>query len=139
MITLNPRDPRPLWHQIEEGIRNLVAAGALRPGVVIPSVRELARDLTVNPATIAKAYQRLCDAGVLEARRGEGTFVSAGPPLLPLPERRRRVAEAARVFAVVAHTLKVDVGTALALAERALRELEPPAAELPEAKHAARR
>jgi GntR family transcriptional regulator len=120
-------------------MRNLVAAGALAPGAAVPSVRELARDLTVNPATIAKAYQRLCDAGVLEARRGEGTFVSAGPPLLPVTERRRRVAEAARVFAAVAHTLKVDAATALSLAERALRALEASAPEGEETRHAARR
>ena len=138
-ITLNPRDPRPLWHQIEEGVRNLVAAGALAPGAPVPSVRELARDLTVNPATIAKAYQRLCDAGVLETRRGEGTFVAAGPPLLPLPERRRRVAEAARVFAAVAHTLKVDAATALGLAERALRDLPPGVEDGEELRRAARR
>jgi GntR family transcriptional regulator len=123
MITLDLRDPRPLWRQIEEGVRNLVAARALSPGAGVPSVRELARELTVNPATIAKAYQRLCDAGVLEVRRGEGTFVSSGPPLLTLAERRRRVADAARGFAAAVSTLRVDAHTALELVRDALDEV----------------
>jgi GntR family transcriptional regulator len=124
LIQLNPRDPLPLWRQIEDGVRNLVAAEALVPGAAVPSVRELARELTVNPATIAKAYQRLCEAGVLEVRRGEGTFVAVGRPLLPLAERRRRVAEAARAFAAVATTLRVEPAVALELARRALDEMQ---------------
>jgi GntR family transcriptional regulator len=124
MLQLNPRDPLPLWRQIEDGVRNLVAAGALDPGAAVPSVRELARELTVNPATIAKAYQRLCEAGVLEVRRGEGTFVAEGPPLLSLAERRRRVGEAARAFAVVARTLRVDAGSAVELVREAIDELQ---------------
>jgi GntR family transcriptional regulator len=124
MLDLNPRDPLPLWRQIEDGVRNLVASGALVAGEGVPSVRELARELTVNPATIAKAYQRLCDQGVLETRRGEGTFVSAGAPLLPLAERRRRLAEAARGFTAVARTLRLDVDEAVAVVRAAMTELE---------------
>src|SRR6185436_19087650 len=104
MIVVDPRNPLPLWRQLEEGVRNLVAAGALAPGTVVPSVRELARELAVNPATIAKAYQHLSEAGVLEVRRGEGTFVAAGPPILTKPERRRRLAVAARSYAARAAT-----------------------------------
>jgi GntR family transcriptional regulator len=99
MLRVDPRDPLPLWRQLEDGVRNLVASGALRPGASVPSVRELARELAVNPATIAKAYQHLVDAGVLETRRGEGTFVAEGPPLLPRAERRRRLQQAARSYA----------------------------------------
>ena len=122
MLDLNPRDPLPLWRQIEDGVRNLVASGALTGGTAVPSVRELARELTVNPATIAKAYQRLCDEGVLEVRRGEGTFVSVGAPLLPLAERRRRLAEAARGFAAVARTLRVDAEAAVELVREAMAD-----------------
>ena len=70
----------PVWKQIEDGVRRLVAMGALRAGGPVPSVRELARDLRVNPMTVSKAYQRLSEAGLLEVRRGEGTFVSPGAP-----------------------------------------------------------
>ena len=79
-LQVNPSDATPIWSQIEEGVRRLVASGALAAGSAVPSVRELARDLRVNPATVAKAYQRLTDAGVLSVRRGEGTFVAQTPP-----------------------------------------------------------
>jgi GntR family transcriptional regulator len=69
-LRVDPRDAVPIWRQIEDGVRRLVAAGALSPGATVPSVRDLARDLRVNPATVSKAYQRLTDAGVLEVRRG---------------------------------------------------------------------
>ena len=85
----------PIWRQIEEGMTHLVAAGALGPGAAVPSVRDLARDLRVNPATVAKAYQRLVEQGVLEVRRGEGTFVASAPPALPRGQRSRVIAEAA--------------------------------------------
>jgi len=104
-LHVDPRDATPIWSQIEEGIRRLVASGALAPGRGIPSVRELAADLRVNPATVAKAYQRLTDAGVLAVRRGEGTFVADEPPSLAKGERSRRLADGAVRFASLAATL----------------------------------
>ena len=79
-LTVDPGDAAPIWRQIEQGVRRLVASGALRPGSPVPSVRELSLELRVNPATVAKAYQRLTQAGVLAMRRGEGTFVADSPP-----------------------------------------------------------
>src|SRR6202521_594774 len=81
-LPIDPSDPRPIWRQIEENVRDLVASGALGPSAWVPSVRELARTLAVTPATVAKAYQRLTDAGVLAVRRGDGTYVAAAPPAL---------------------------------------------------------
>ena len=78
-LAIDPTDAVPIWKQIEDGVRRLVVAGVLAPGAAVPSVRELARELRVNPATVSKAYQRLTDAGVLEVRRGEGTFVADRP------------------------------------------------------------
>src|SRR3954447_15689383 len=124
MLRVDPRDPLPLWRQLEDGVRNLVASGALRPGATVPSVRELARELAVNPATIAKAYQRLCDAGLLEPRRGEGPFVAEGPPLLPRAERRRRLQQAAKSYAAQAATLGIGAHEAADIARQACRELE---------------
>lgn len=124
MIAIDPRDPLPLWRQLEEGVRNLVASGALAPGAAVPSVREMARDLAVNPATIAKAYQRLSDAGVLEVRRGEGTFVADGAPTLPRAERRRRLQQAARSYAAHAATLGLGVEEAVDAARAACEEIQ---------------
>jgi len=97
--------PVPIWSQIEDGVRHLVASGALKPGDPLPSVRDLAREQRINPNTVAKAYQRLVDAGVLETRRGEGTFVAEHPPALPAGERERVLREAATRYASLASTV----------------------------------
>jgi GntR family transcriptional regulator len=65
----------PIWRQIEDGMRRLVVSERIGPGSAVPSVRELARALRVNPATVSKAYRRLTETGLLVVRRGEGTFV----------------------------------------------------------------
>lgn len=107
-LRIDPGDPRPIWRQIEESVRHLVAAGTLAPGTAVPSVRDLARDLRVNPATVSKAYQRLSDAGVLVVHRGEGTFVARGPSPLSQSERRRRLEAEALRYATLALSLGID-------------------------------
>ena len=72
---INPRSPTPLWGQIAARVRVAVAAGELRPGELLPSVRELAKRLRVNPATVAQAYKQLAQEGFAEARHGAGTFI----------------------------------------------------------------
>lgn len=104
-LRIDPADPRPIWRQIEESVRHLVASGALAARAPVPSVRDLARDLQVNPATVSKAYQRLTDAGVLAVRRGEGTYVSDAPPELSSRERGRRLEQGAMRYASLAVTL----------------------------------
>ena len=101
-VQIDPTDAAPIWRQIEESVRRLVASGALAPGAVVPSVRELARELRVNPATVAKAYQHLTDEGVLVVQRGEGTFVAETPRPMSETERRRVLREGATRYAVVA-------------------------------------
>lgn len=121
---IDPSDPRPIWRQIEENVRNLVASGALRPSASVPSVRELARTLAVNPATVAKAYQRLTDAGVLAVRRGDGTYVAAAPPSLSAEQLHERLGTAARRYASFAATLGATTGQAVAALESAWRALD---------------
>ena len=105
LLKVDPSEAAPIWRQIEEGVRRLVAYGAMRPGDPVPSVRDLARDLQVNPATVAKAYQRLADAGVLAVRRGEGTFVSNAPPALEGVVKSRALRDGAVRYASLAVTL----------------------------------
>jgi GntR family transcriptional regulator len=105
LLKIVPADPTPIWRQIEDGVRRLVASGALAAGAPLMSVRELARELVVNPATVQKAYQQLADAGVLVVRRGEGTFVAERPPALGRGELGRILREAATRYAGVAATL----------------------------------
>jgi len=72
---IDPRSSTPLWDQIAARVRVAVASAELRPGEVLPSVRELARRLRVNPATVAQAYKELAREGFVETRHGAGTFV----------------------------------------------------------------
>jgi len=123
-LRIDPRDARPIWRQIEEGVQHLVARGALASGSAVPSVRDLARDLQVNPATVFKAYQRLTDAGVLTVRRGEGTFVATAPPLMSDTGRSDRLREEAVRYASVAVTLGASREEALAVLDGAWRSLK---------------
>jgi GntR family transcriptional regulator len=102
MIEIDHAEAAPIWRQIEERVRRLVLAGTLAPGMAVPSVRDLARALRINPATVAKAYQRLTEAGVLEVHRGEGTFVAQAPPPLAVAERWRVLRDGAHRYAATA-------------------------------------
>jgi GntR family transcriptional regulator len=122
-LRVNPAEAAPIWKQIEEGARRLVASGQLAPGQAVPSVRELARDLRVNPATVSKAYQRLCDAGVFEVRRGEGTFVSDAPPAMRKAARRDALREGAERYASLGVTLGATRSDAAEELDRAWENL----------------
>ncbi|MBQ3405220.1 MAG: GntR family transcriptional regulator [Oscillospiraceae bacterium] len=74
MIKLDYRDARPIYVQIKEGIKALLVSGALAPGERLPSVRELATQLTINPNTIARAYRELTNEGFLYSVPGRGSF-----------------------------------------------------------------
>lgn len=124
-LHVDPRDAVPIWKQIEEGMRRLVASGALAPGAPVPSVRDLARDLQVNPATVARAYQRLVEAGLFAVRRGEGTFVAEAPPSLPRPERARALADGALRYASTAVTVGASREDASRALETAFARLSP--------------
>lgn len=97
-IKIDPNRPFPIFTQIMEGVRVAVATGRVKGGDRIPSIRDLAVELRVNPNTVAKAYQELERDGLVETRRGMGYFVSASNNgQLPMRERRAlldsRVAE----------------------------------------------
>src|SRR5258708_12526354 len=94
MFAINPTDPAPIWRQIEEGVRRMIALGALQPGASVPSVRDLAKDLRVNPNTVARAYQRLTEGGVLAVKRGEGTYVAEEPVKPRKNERNKALPDA---------------------------------------------
>jgi GntR family transcriptional regulator len=75
--TISPSHPMPLYAQLTRAIQFAIATGRLRPGEQLPTVRQLAVDLRVNANTVAKVYAELERTGVLETRRGVGTFVCA--------------------------------------------------------------
>ena len=91
-VSINLRDRTPIYIQLERGLRAAIAAGRLRAGDQLPTVRQLAGDLCVNANTVARVYSELERAGVLETRRGVGSFVSATrAQARPRRERDRRL------------------------------------------------
>jgi GntR family transcriptional regulator len=114
----------PIWRQIEEGVRRLLASGRLPVGTAVPSVRELARALRINPATVSKAYRRLTDAGLLTVRRGEGTFVAELPTGDRSVERRRLLEHGAEEYSRVARGIGASRDEAVQAMQDAWDELD---------------
>lgn len=77
MIAIDTNSPIPLYEQVKGGVIGLVATGQMRPGDQLPGIRSLAEVLVVNPNTIARAYRELIHENFVEARRGQGNFISA--------------------------------------------------------------
>jgi GntR family transcriptional regulator len=78
LLALDPADGRPIYGQIADRVKFAVAAGVLRPGDLVPSVRELSKQLVVNPNTVARAYRDLQAEGLLDPVRGTGLQVTEG-------------------------------------------------------------
>ena len=93
MITINYRDPRPIYEQIQTELRRLMLSGVLPPGSRLPSVRELAGQLAINPNTIQRAYSQLETEGYVYTVSGRGTFVCE----VREQNRQRRAEVTARV------------------------------------------
>lgn len=122
MFAIDPADPMPLYAQLERAIRASVATGRLSVGAQLPTVRQLAVDLRINANTVAKVYGALERSGLLETRRGVGTFVKAAPPGdggMPRTERLARLDELADRYLSGARSLGFGAAEALGrLADR---------------------
>jgi GntR family transcriptional regulator len=115
---IDPRSPTPLYAQIAGRIKLAIAAGELRPAAALPSVRQLAAELRVNPATVVQAYRDLEGEGFVEIRHGAGTFVRELAPA-------RRARERARQASALVRQLLADarrVGVSLAELQAAIEE-----------------
>src|SRR5437899_1438546 len=88
---LNQNSGVPIYRQIQDQIRFGIASGLLTPGEQLPTVRELAVNLEVNPNTVIKAYTELERAGILSTEQGSGTFVAPQPTPLPEAEKRAKL------------------------------------------------
>jgi len=105
-ITINTNDGVPIYRQIANQIRYMVASSLLQPGEEISPVRTLALALNVTPNTVVKAYDELQAAGVIFKRRGAGTYISDEQS--PLADRERRRIIEARIDALLAEAHQLD-------------------------------
>ena len=101
VVAIDPRDQTPIYAQLDRGLRAAIATGRLQPGDQLPTVRQLAVELRVNANTVARVYGELERDGVLETRRGVGSFVAATPGQArsPAEHTRRLRAFVTRVLA----------------------------------------
>ena len=90
IVSVDPRDPTPIYAQLERGLRAAIATSRLRPGEQLPTVRELAVDLRINANTVARVYAELERAGVIQTRRGVGSFIAATPARAHPPREHDR-------------------------------------------------
>jgi len=123
LLHVNPSTGLPLYLQIQAQVKHAVAAGALRAGDALPSVRKLASDLRINPNTVARAYLELEREGVIAAVPGGGTFVADGPPGLLKVERVRRFRPLARQVAVEGRQLRLSRDEIVQLVDEELKAL----------------
>jgi len=123
-IHIDPRSSTRIWSQIAQQVQLLVASGRLSAGDALPSVRELAGELIVNPATVAKAYRRLCDLGVAEVRRGQGTFVGDGDRGADRELSPQQATDACSRFVAVARTAGLDLEAAREMVHRTWTAME---------------
>jgi GntR family transcriptional regulator len=105
-LSIDSRDATPIYAQLERALRASIATGKLQPGSQLPTVRQLAVELRINANTVARVYAELERAGVIETRRGVGSFISATPAQAHPPREHER-----RLRAFVTRVL-ADAGAA---------------------------
>ena len=126
-ITITLSDGVPIYRQISNQIRYLVASGRIAPGEELPAIRTLALQLRVTPNTIVKAYGELEAAGVVWKRAGAGTYVSEGLSRLADRERERIIEQRLDALLAEAHHLNFTANDVLRMfhERRALMTPEP--------------
>lgn len=90
LLSIDSRDATPIYAQLERALRASIATGRLQPGSQLPTVRQLAVELRINANTVARVYAELERAGVIETRRGVGSFISATPAQAHPPREHER-------------------------------------------------
>jgi GntR family transcriptional regulator len=116
----------PIYVQVMQQIKYLVASGRLQPGDELPSIRTLAEQLIVNPNTIARAYRELETAGVVEKRRTAGTFVAEAGSPLARKERLRLLRQRIDQLLVEAFQMGFALDEVLKLVEQSELNSQPP-------------
>ncbi|MHC4563860.1 MAG: GntR family transcriptional regulator [Planctomycetota bacterium] len=123
-IQIDPHTGVPVYRQVMDQIRYYAAANVLPPGARLPSIRELAKRLSVNPTTVVKAYTELQHEGLIEMRHGSGAFISGDAPRMSEAEKKRILRRLARQLAVEARQMDASKETVMKLLADELERLE---------------
>lgn len=124
-IRINQASPVPPFEQVRGQISLMVAAGQLRPGDRLPTIRALARELNISNGTVARAYRELDYAGIVSSKGRGGTVVADEPPVaFEVTERRERLEAAAAAFVHEARQLGVGPTDSLEAIAAAFRHVD---------------
>jgi GntR family transcriptional regulator len=129
-IHISPHDGVPIYLQIVNQVKYLVASGRLAPGEELPAIRVLAERLVVNPNTVARAYRELELAGVVEKRRTAGTYVSDAGSKLARRERLKIITERIDALLAEARTLGIGADEVIELVRQRDELLQPDSEEV---------
>jgi len=121
---INPHSGVPVYRQMIDQIKYYVASGALKAEDQLPSIRELAQSLAINPTTVVRVYNELEREGVVEMRHGKGAFITASGRRMSAAERDRTLRRLARQLAVEARQMGAPAGQVLKVVREELAELE---------------
>ncbi len=126
MLHISPSDGKPIYLQLVQQLKYMMASGRLNPGEELPPIRVLAAELLINPNTVARAYRELEQGGWLSKRQGAGTYVSDRGSPLAREEQLRILGE--RVDALLSEARQMNIGLeeVRALIEERNRALDAP-------------
>lgn len=123
-IHISQRDGVPIYLQIVQQVKYLIASGRLESGAELPPIRVLAEKLLINPNTVARAYRELEMEGVVEKRRTAGTYVSDAASPLARRERLKIIGERIDALLAEARQMNVDVETLMRLIQERDEEMQ---------------
>lgn len=126
ILRVDAQSPEPIFEQVAFQVKSAVARGELEANDKLPSVRELAKELAINPNTVARAYEALERDGVIVRRQGSGCFVTGETSGLRLEERRKRLDQLVHRAVTEAFHLGLDVEDVRAALERHLKRQTMP-------------
>ena len=124
-LQISLQDGAPIYQQIVEQVKLLVAGGRLKPGDDVPPIRVLAEQLRINPNTVARAYLELERIGLLTMRQGFGTQVADGKMVLPKREKLRILSESADALLSNARHLNIGLDETIALLRERDEAMQP--------------
>ncbi len=124
LFQLDAHSGVPVYRQLMDQVKYYIASGVLAPGDQLPSIRDLAQSLTVNPTTIVKAFGELAHESVIELRHGKGAFVAPRATGLSTKEQEKVVRRLARQLAVEASQMGLSRARLLQWVEEELEEMD---------------
>ena len=124
-VHLNPNSGLPIYRQLFQQLRQRMVSGQLAAGEQLPSVRDLSAQIKINPLTVAKVFQHLEAEGLVETRRGLGTFVTAGNTSRSIAEKRRLIASSVEQVVAEAQHLKLDEEQVVELVRKRFEATRP--------------